>query len=173
MSSIETNATHRPAVRVREASTPADVDTARTLFVEYATWLQVDLCFQDFAGELATLPGAYARPSGRLFLAECDGRIAGCVALRPLKSDPSGATCELKRLWVRPDFRGHGIGRKLSEAALAAAREIGYRQVKLDTLPSKMPEAGAMYRSLGFVECPPYYHNPIAGMLYMTCTLVS
>ena len=171
MSSIEPTATRRHAVRIREAVTPADFDTARALLVEYATWLQVDLCFQGFAGELATLPGAYARPAGRLFLAECDGRIAGCVALRPLKSDPTGANCELKRLWVRPEFRGCGIGRQLSAAALAAAREIGYREVKLDTLPSKMPEAGAMYRSLGFTECAPYYHNPIAGSLYMTCSL--
>jgi len=158
-------------VHIREAATSADLDTARALFVEYATWLQVDLCFQDFAGELAALPGAYARPSGRLFLAERDERVAGCVALRPLKSDAAGASCELKRLWVRPDFRGLGIGRQLSAAALEAAREIGYREVKLDTLPDKMPEAGAMYRSLGFTECAPYYRNPIAGTVYMTCSL--
>ena len=158
---------------IRLADCTADFDTARLLFREYATWLAIDLCFQGFDEELATLPGAYAPPEGRLFLAEHGyaPQPAGCVALRPLKSDPTGAACELKRLWVRPDFRGRHLGHALTDAALAAAREIGYTSMKLDTLPEKMPSAVAMYRAFGFMECPPYYHNPIAGSLYMTRAL--
>jgi ribosomal protein S18 acetylase RimI-like enzyme len=158
---------------IRLADCAADYETARLLFNEYATWLAIDLCFQGFAEELATLPGAYAPPRGRLFLAEDReaAKAAGCVALRPLKSDPSSASCELKRLWVRPEFRGRGLGGALTDAALAAARDIGYTSMKLDTLPAKMPDAVAMYRAFGFEECAPYYHNPIAGSLYMTCAL--
>ena len=153
-------------LRIRHVSSPADCATARTLFLEYAKWLDIDLCFQGFGEELATLPGAYAAPSGRLFLAEDDGP-AGCVALRRLSVDPSGKSCELKRLWVRPEYRGRHAGRHLTEAALAAAREIGYASIKLDTLPGKMASAVSMYRSLGFSDCAPYYYNPIAGSLYM------
>lgn len=163
--------TRSTPVLIRLAASADDHAQARALFLEYAAWLNVDLCFQGFSEELASLPGAYALPAGRLFLAECDGRLAGCIALRALKSDATGHTCELKRLWVRPGFRGRGIGRRLTEAALAAARETGYRDMKLDTLPAMMAEAGAMYRSLGFVECAPYYHNPIEGSLYMTRAL--
>jgi ribosomal protein S18 acetylase RimI-like enzyme len=169
-----TSATSRSApVSIRLADGASDCDTARQLFREYAAWLAIDLCFQGFDEELATLPGAYAPPRGRLFLAERGDppRPAGCVALRPLKSDATGASCELKRLWVRPEFRGRHLGHALTEAALAAAREIGYTSMKLDTLPEKMPSAVAMYRSFGFEECPPYYHNPITGSLYMTCAL--
>jgi len=157
-------------VTIRLAARAADYDTARRLFQEYATWLAIDLCFQGFADELATLPGAYAPPRGRLFIAEDNDTsvAAGCVALRSLKSDPSGSSCELKRLWVRPAFRGRRLGHALTEAALAAAREIGYGSMVLDTLPDKMPNAVAMYRSLGFAGCAPYYHNPVAGTLYMT-----
>ena len=154
---------------IRLASGTVDCAIVRTLFLEYATWLNIDLCFQGFNEELATLPGAYAAPSGRLFLAESpdNHEPAGCVALRSLKSDPSGQSCELKRLWVRPEYRGRHAGRALTETALAAAREIGYTSIKLDTLPAIMPGAVAMYRALGFADCPPYYHNPIPGSLYM------
>ena len=154
---------------IRQVSSPADCATVRTLFLEYAKWLEIDLCFQSFDEELASLPGAYAAPSGRLFLAEApeNGDPAGCVALRRLAADPSGKSCELKRLWVRPEYRGRYAGRHLTEAALAAARAIGYTSIKLDTLPGKMASAGAMYRALGFSECAPYYHNPIAGSLYL------
>jgi ribosomal protein S18 acetylase RimI-like enzyme len=154
---------------IRQAVSAEDCAIARELFLEYAKWLNVDLCFQGFNEELATLPGGYAPPDGRLFLsgdAECES-VAGCVALRRLKFDPTGKSCELKRLWVRPEFRGRHAGRALTEAALDAAREIGYSAIKLDTLPAIMPGAVAMYRSLGFVDCAPYYHNPIAGSLYM------
>ena len=149
----------------------ADFDDVRRLFREYEADIGVDLCFQGFEKELAGLPGAYAPPSGRLLLAEADGP-AGVVALRPLAVDASGTACELKRLWVRPEFRGRHLGRTLTEAALAAARDIGYRSIKLDTLPAIMSSAVAMYRALGFVDCAPYYHNPISGSLYMECALV-
>ncbi len=149
--------------------------TARLLFEEYAAWLGIDLCFQGFAPELATLPGAYAPPSGRLLLAVNAGRVpgagdetvAGCVALRRLDKDPSGTACELKRLWVRPGNRGRHVGRALTEAALAAARDIGYATLKLDTLAWLMPAAVALYRSVGFTDCAPYYHNPLPDALYL------
>ena len=159
-----------PQLAIRQAMTPSDVEVARTLFLEYAQWLKIDLCFQGFNEELATLPGNYAPPSGRLFLAG-DGDTGGCVAVRRLGADASGKTCELKRLWVRPAFRGRHAGRALTRAAFDAAREIGYVTMKLDTIPSIMAEAVAMYRSLGFTECAPYYRNPIAGTVYMTCSL--
>ena len=156
-------------LRIRQAVTADDCAAARELFLEYAKWLNIDLCFQGFDEELAMLPGGYAPPAGRLFLSEDTGRksVAGCVALRRLGVDPTGKSCELKRLWVRPEFRGRHAGRALTEAALDAAREIGYTAIKLDTLPAIMPGAVAMYRSLGFIDCAPYYHNPIVGSLYM------
>jgi putative acetyltransferase len=156
---------------IRQAVSAADMETARSLFLEYAVWLEIDLCFQGFSQELASLPGAYAPPRGRLLLAEEDGVTAGCVALRPLSVDASGAACELKRMWVRPEFRGRHVGRMLVEQALAAARALGYRQIKLDTLPALMSTAVALYRDLGFTDCAPYYHNPIPGSLYMECVL--
>ena len=155
---------------IRAAVTAADMQTARELFLEYAEWLQIDLCFQGFAEELSTLPGAYAPPAGRLLLAE-QGSAAGCVALRRLAVDATGAACELKRLWVRSGFRGRLVGRALAESALAAARAIGYRRMKLDTVPAIMPAAVALYRELGFTDCAPYYHSPIPGSLYMECAL--
>ena len=155
----------------RQALTTADIDTARSLFLEYAAWLQIDLCFQGFTAELANLPGSYAPPRGRLLLAadtSADaGVVAGCVALRPLAVDTTGTACELKRMWVRPEFRRRQAGRLLVENALAAAHAIGYRTVKLDTLPAIMPQAVALYRDLGFTECAPYYDSPIPGSLYM------
>lgn len=156
---------------IRQAEAAADMETARSLFHEYAAWLEIDLCFQGFSEELAGLPGSYAPPRGRLLLAEEDRATAGCVALRPLPAEPSGIACELKRMWVRPAFRERHVGRLLVEAALDAARAIGYRQIKLDTLPAIMPAAVALYRDLGFTDCAPYYHNPIPGSLYMECTL--
>lgn len=158
--------------RIRPASSAAECRSARALFVEYAAWLNVDLCFQDFSDELATLPGKYAPPEGRLLLAYGNhDALAGCVALRRLPYDPSGQSCELKRLWVRPAFRGLRIGRGLTQSALDAAREIGYRSIKLDTMPDIMPNSVAMYRAFGFVECAPYYHNPIWGSIYMELAL--
>lgn len=151
---------------VVEATSAADIERVKDLFREYEQSLDVDLCFQGFEQELAGLPGAYAPPRGRLLLAMDGGRAAGCVALRPLTSD----TCEMKCLYVRPDFRGRHLGRRLAERVLTEARVIGYAWMRLDTLPS-MKEAIAMYRSLGFEEIPPYYANPVAGALFMELRL--
>ena len=152
---------------IRQAATAADVATARALFLEYAAWLQIDLCFQGFAAELAGLPGSYAPPRGSLLLAEELGATAGCVALRPLSVDALGTACELKRMWVRTEFRGRHVGRLLVEEALAEARAAGYRHIKLDTLPAIMPAAVLLYRDLGFTDCAPYYHSHIPGSLYL------
>src|SRR2546423_2503271 len=149
-------------MQIIEARALHDIERARSLFREYETSLGVDLCFQGFEQELAGLPGAYAPPSGRLLLAVDDGRTAGCIALRPLGADG----CEMKRLYVRPEFRGRRVGRLLAERVLAEARAIGYPRMRLDTLPS-MKEAIPLYRSLGFAEIGPYYANPVPGALFM------
>jgi len=142
------------------------MDAVRTIFQEYADSLDVDLAFQDFAQELADLPGDYASPRGQILLAEVEGSIAGCCALRPLDSADYPNASEMKRLYVRKAFRGFGLGRQLAEAILDAARQAGYACVLLDTLDG-MESARALYAELGFVEIPPYYHNPIAGSHYL------
>jgi putative acetyltransferase len=148
---------------IRPIGSEADLTTARALFTEYAASLKIDLAFQDFATELSTLPGAYLPPAGALLLAELEGKVVGCVALRPLEPPQ---TAELKRLYVRPAGRGHGLGMALTLAALEHARGAGYRWVRLDTLPG-MSEAQALYRRLGFREIPPYRHNPVPGTMFM------
>ena len=142
------------------------METARALLVEYQKSLGVSLCFQNFDAEVAGLPGAYAAPEGRLLLAFAGEEPAGCVALRKLED----GICELKRLWVRPAFRGTGLGRRLAKAVLSEARAAGYRVVRLDTLPS-MREAQALYVSLGFVDIPPYNDHPIEGTRFMEARL--
>jgi putative acetyltransferase len=142
----------------------------REIFREYAAGLGVDLCFQGFDEELATLPGEYAAPRGALLLAYADGAIAGCCALRPLDAADYPNAAEMKRLYVRPAWRGTGLGRRLALAALDAARQRGYASVLLDTL-SDMEAARALYEDLGFQEIPPYYHNPIAGAHYLKVDL--
>jgi putative acetyltransferase len=150
-----------------QAESAEQFERVRELWREYAGWLTVDLCFQNFEQELNELPGRYAPPEGRLLLAMSDGKLAGCIALRPIGE----GICEMKRLYVRPGFRGQGIGRKLTALLIEEARASGYRRLRLDTLPEKMTEAVAMYRAAGFTEIEPYYHNPYAGTLYMELKL--
>jgi len=149
------------------AQSPDDIEQGRALFKEYEAWLDVDLCFQSFAQELAGLPGKYAPPDGRLLLAVENGIVAGCAALRKIGE----GTCEIKRLFVRPQFRGKGFGRKLAEAIIAEAKQIGYERMRLDTLPPKMNDAIVLYRALGFVEIEPYYDNPVPGAKFMELKL--
>jgi putative acetyltransferase len=157
---------HSSGFTIGEALTPADVEACRELFVEYQGALGVSLCFQDFDRELATLPGAYARPGGRLLLARVAGTPAACAALRPL-GDRDG---EMKRLYVRPQFRGMGLGRALAEIVIDEARAMGYGHVKLDTLP-QMTEAQSLYAELGFRDIAPYNDNPIAGTRFLGLAL--
>ena len=155
---------------IRHASGAGDMALARRLFEEYAAWLHEDLCFQGFAEELATLPGKYAPPGGRLLLAGPPGEALGCVALRPLGAGADGTVGEVKRLYVAPRARGQGWGGKLARAVVDEARIAGYAQLKLDTL-ERMTEARRLYESLGFVRCDPYYHNPLGAPVYMALDL--
>lgn len=151
---------------IRNADGPGDVATARALFEEYQQSLGFSLCFQNFDAELASLPGAYAPPEGRLLLAFAGVEPAGCIALRKIGEE----ICEMKRLWVRPAFRGTGLGRRLVERILDEARDAGYRRIRLDTLPS-MNAAQALYLSLGFADIPPYNDHPIEGTRFMEAIL--
>jgi putative acetyltransferase len=148
----------------------AEIDAVRDIFREYARGLGVDLCFQQFDRELASLPGDYAQPRGKLMLATVNGEVAGCCAVRPLDSGDYPNACEMKRLYVRPQFRGLGLGRQLVEEAMEAAREAGYASVLLDTLDD-MEAARGLYGDLGFAEIPPYYDNPIPGAHYLKADL--
>ena len=161
---------HRPTVEILTPQHPAELEAVREIFREYADSLGIDLCFQGFEEELATLPGDYAMPRGVLLLATVDGALAGCCALRPLDSADYPNASEMKRLYVRPAFRGLGLGRQLAEAILDAARVSGYDHVLLDTLDD-MEAARTLYEELGFEEVPPYYHNPIAGAHYLMASL--
>ena len=147
---------------IRLAESSGDIDTLRKLFREYQTLLGVDLCFQGFEAELEGLPGDYAPPGGRLFLASNDGVPAGCVALRAL----AGSRCEMKRLFVRPAARGLGAGRALVARIIEEARALGYAEMVLDTLPM-MAEAQHLYQAFGFRDIPQYCDNPIPGARYL------
>jgi len=149
-------------MEIVQAISDVEIGQARELFLEYAACVGVSLCFQNFDRELAELPGAYSAPEGRLLLASADGKPVGCVALRKLADD----VCEMKRLFLRSACRGQKAGRRLAQAVIEEARRIGYRRIRLDTLPS-MREATALYRSLGFVEIEPYTCNPVTGALFM------
>jgi putative acetyltransferase len=156
-----------PRLTMTQVESPAQIEQARELFLEYAKSLGFSLCFQSFDQELAGLPGDYAAPHGRLLLAEYRGQLAGCVALRPLET----GICEMKRLYLRPQFRGKGLGRALAETVITEARVTGCRKMRLDTVEPVMPNAVAMYRRLGFNEIEPYRANPNAGALYMELVL--
>ena len=149
-----------------QVETPQQIEEVRSLLREYEASLNVSLCFQGFEKELAELPGDYAPPRGRLLL-ECDGdQLAGCVALRELDEE----TCEMKRLYLRPGFRGRGAGRRLAAAVIEDARKLGYIRMRLDTLAA-MREAKALYESLGFKRIEPYYRNPHPGTEFMELDL--
>jgi GNAT superfamily N-acetyltransferase len=151
----------------RQAESAAQIAQARELFLEYAQSLGFSLCFQNFDQELADLPGDYAPPDGRLLLAEFEGQVAGCVALHKLEE----GICEMKRLYLRPQFRGKGLGRVLADRIIGEARRIGYRRMRLDTVEPVMKDAVGMYRRIGFREISAYCANPVAGALYMELLL--
>lgn len=153
-------------VTIAPAHEQPHLDIIRKLFLEYAAHIGIDLCFQGFEAELTTLPGPYAPPGGRLLLALEDDKPAGCIAMRPSNGD----ACEMKRLYVRPEFTGQGLGRRLAEKVIETARAVGYRRMRLDTL-SSMTTAIALYRSLGFRDIPPYYDNPVRGALFLELEL--
>ncbi len=155
-------------VQVVAAESPEQIATARELIIEYAAWLEFKLCFQGYEEEIQSLPGKYAPPAGRLLLALWDGRPAGVIALRPLEAP---GVCEMKRLYVRPEFRGHQIGRVLAERIIAEAAQIGYSRMRLDTIAGKMDSAIAMYCALGFAEIHPYYKTPVGQTLFMELAL--
>jgi ribosomal protein S18 acetylase RimI-like enzyme len=155
-------------LRIIPVETDKQLELTKTLFTEYADSLDFDLDFQDFEEELAMLPGDYRPPAGCLLLAEYQGEAAGCVALRDLR----GGICEMKRLYVKPEFRRLGIGRALADAIIAEAKKRSYARMRLDTAPS-MEAARALYMSVGFREIEPYRYNPIEGAVFMELTLVS
>ncbi len=152
---------------IRLASTTEQIEITRSLFLEYQHWLNFSLCFQGFDQELASLPGKYAPPNGRIYLAEVDNVVAGCVALRPMADE---RVCEMKRLFVREEFRGQKIGRILTEKILTDAKEIGYHTMRLDTL-QRMETARSLYKKLGFTVIPAYYNNPMDEVVYMELKL--
>jgi ribosomal protein S18 acetylase RimI-like enzyme len=154
-------------MKLIQVESDEEVQEARQLFEEYAEWLGFNLCFQNFDKELAELPGDYTPPNGRLLLAIANDQVAGCVALRKIGEGIG----EMKRLYVRPEFRGKSLGRTLTETIINAAREAGYRRLRLDTLPGKMDQAIAMYRSLGFKDIERYYNNPYEDAAFMELIL--
>lgn len=154
-------------IEIIQVETPEQLEATRQIFREYEAWLNLDLCFQGFEAELANLPGKYSSPDGRLFLAMSDKKVAGCAALRKLED----GICEIKRLFVRDEFRGQKIGISLIEKIIATAKEIGYQKLRLDTYPPKMQKAVGLYESYSFREIAPYYHNPFGETLFMELEL--
>jgi putative acetyltransferase len=158
-------------VALRLAESTVDMEAVRALFVDYQASLDIDLCFQGFDKELDNLPGEYAEPMGSLLLALVDGAPAGCCGFRPMVASDHLNACEMKRLYVRPAFRGFGLGRQLVERTMMLAQMAGYATMLLDTL-SDMESARALYQEAGFVEVAPYYHNPIPGAHYLLADLI-
>lgn len=168
--SLSSDAVPQTSLQFITPDSPDDLAATQQIFTEYATQLGIDLCFQNFEAELASLPGEYSPPRGALLLALVDGEVAGCGGLRPLDSVDYPNAAEMKRLYVRKAFRRLGLGRQLAEALLDAARMAGYYSVLLDTLDD-MESARALYTDLGFADIPPYYHNPLAGSHYLKVDL--
>lgn len=156
-------------LRITQATTAGEIQQARELFQEYEASLGISLCFQNFDKELANLPGDYAPPQGRLLLAKEFDQVMGCVALRP--NGPT--TCEMKRLFVRPEYRDRGLGRVLVEALTEEARAIGFTHMRLDTMPGRMDRAIELYRSIGFIEIQPYYETPVDSTKFMELDLLT
>lgn len=154
-------------MHIFQANSDQDIQHARQLFEEYAAGLGISLCFQNFDRELERLPGEYAPPTGRLLLATEGDQLAGCIALRKLGGD----VCEMKRLFLRPAYRGGGRGRVLVQSIIDEARELGYTHMRLDTLPGLMDKAIALYQSFGFVDIGPYCENPVEGAKFMELDL--
>jgi putative acetyltransferase len=148
-------------MKIIQAQRTDEIEEIRRLFREYEAFLGVDLCFQSFEEELASLPGRYAPPGGSLLIGLIGNEVAGCVALRGL----GDGVCEMKRLFVRPEYRGQGLGRMLAERVIDEAIKLGYSRMRLDTL-DRLKEAIKLYESLGFKRRAPYYHNPLAGVVY-------
>ncbi len=161
---------HTPDIRLLSPDSPELFDAARAVLLEYAQSLGIDLCFQGFDAELASLPGEYAAPGGQLLLAVVDDEVAGCGALRALPGIDYANACEMKRLYVRPPFRRFGLGRVLAQALLDEARRAGYSAMVLDTFDD-MEAARGLYTTLGFVTIPPYYFNPLPGAHYLKADL--
>jgi len=159
--------TRNPALQFVQVQSESQIEQVRQLFLEYARSLGFSLCFQNFDQELANLPGDYSPPHGRLLLAEFEGELAGCVALHKLENE----ICEMKRLYLRPQFRGKGLGRALATRIIAEARDLGYSRLRLDTVESAMQDAVAMYLKLGFRKIDPYCENPMPSALYMELVL--
>jgi len=155
------------AFSIQQAASVTDIAQVRELFLEYAQSLGFSLCFQNFDQELAKLPGDYSPPDGRLLLAKLADETAGCVAMHKIDAD----ICEMKRLYLRPQFRGKGLGRILANAVIAEARNIGYKLMRLDTVEPVMKDAVGLYRKLGFYEIAAYRVNPMPGTLYMELRL--
>jgi len=162
--------TATPRVQLLTPESPAQLEATRVIFREYAAGLGVDLCFQNFEAELASLPGEYGAPRGVLLLATVNGELAGCGACRALGDVDYANACEMKRLYVRPSFRGLGIGRMVAQALMDHAMRAGYSVMLLDTLDD-MEAARGLYVALGFEEIPPYYFNPIPGAHYLKAEL--
>jgi len=154
---------------ITQAASDPDIELLRMLFKEYEQSIGVSLCFQNFDQELARLPGDYAPPSGRLLLVRVEDQIAGCVALRKF----GNSTCEMKRLYLRPDFRGKGLGEQIVDTIIQEAKQIGYSKMRLDTIPGRMDQAIKLYRAIGFKDIPAYYNSPFTDTLYMELDLAA
>lgn len=150
-------------IEILQAETEEQINEVRKIFSEYETWLGMSLCFQGFEKELADLPGKYAPPNGRLYLAYSGSDVVGCIAMREI----GPGICEMKRLYLRESARGKGVGNRLIERVIENAKEIGYKKMRLDTYPPKMAKAVNLYRSHGFNEIPRYYDNPDEDVLFM------